>query len=198
MDTPSLHPSLHPLIPGQKLAGDWFNGSVPGNIVVGPGTMINSSACFKEYRARGAVGLQIGEHVTIWGASLCPEAEAIIEIGDYSYIAHASLACTSRITLGKRVFVSGGVTITDCDFHPLAAAARMFDSIAISPVGDRSRRPFMEARPVTIGDDVWIGYNATILKGVHIGSGAVIAPCAVVTGDIKPNTVASGNPIWHG
>ena len=190
--------SLYPLVPGQKLEGDWFNGSIPANIIVGKDTLINSSFCFKEYRARGAAGLIVGDYVTIWGASLCPEADAVIEIGDYTYLANASLACTTRITIGKRVFVAGGVTIADCDFHPLAAAERMLDTIAISPAGDRQRRPAIAARPVTIEDDVWIGCNATVLKGVRIGAGAVIAPGSVVTRDVEPNTLASGNPLWHG
>jgi acetyltransferase-like isoleucine patch superfamily enzyme len=189
--------SLHPLIPGQKLPRDWFPWSIPANIVAGKGAMINSSFCFKEYRARGEVGLIVGDYVTIWSANLSPEINAVIEIGDYSYIANASLACTSRITVGNRVFIAGGVTIVDCDFHPLAAAERLFDSIAVSPVGDRTRRPFIKAQPVIIEDDVWIGYNATILKGVRIGAGAVIAPGSVVTRDVEPNTIASGNPPWH-
>lgn len=97
----------------------------------------------------------------------------------------------------KRVFIAGGVTITDCDFHPMAAAGRMLDTMAISPAGDRRRRPKIVANPVTIEDDVWIGCNATVLKGLRIGAGAVIAPGSVVTRDVEPNTVASGNPLWH-
>ncbi|HEY2015164.1 MAG TPA: acyltransferase, partial [Bryobacteraceae bacterium] len=142
--------------------------------------------------------LIVGQRVTIRGASLCPEADAVIEIGDDSYLSNASLACSTRISVGKRVFIAGGVTIIDCDFHPLAAAARLLDSIAISPGGDRTRRPVLVAKPVFIEDDVWIGYNATILKGVRIGAGAVIPPCSVITESVEPNTLAVGNSIWRG
>jgi acetyltransferase-like isoleucine patch superfamily enzyme len=86
------------------------------------------------------------------------------------------------------------VTIADSDFHPLAPALRVADSIALSPVGDRSRRPPIEVRPVVIEDDVWIGYNATILKGVRVGAGAVIAPGAVVVRDVTPGSYVAGNP----
>jgi acetyltransferase-like isoleucine patch superfamily enzyme len=61
-------------------------------------------------------------------------------------------------------------------------------------VGDRSRRPPIDARPVIIEDDVWIGYNATILKGVRIGAAAVVAPAAVVSRDVPPGCVVAGNP----
>lgn len=45
-----------------------------------------------------------------------------------------------------------------------------------------------------VGNDVWIGQNATILPGVHIGDGAIIGANSVVAGDIEPYTIAAGNP----
>ena len=48
--------------------------------------------------------------------------------------------------------------------------------------------------PIIIEDDVWISFNATILKGVTIGKGAVVAANAVVTKNVEPYTVVAGNP----
>ena len=48
--------------------------------------------------------------------------------------------------------------------------------------------------PITIGNDVWIGGNSTILPGVTIGDGAVVAAGAVVTKDVEPNTIVGGVP----
>jgi acetyltransferase-like isoleucine patch superfamily enzyme len=182
------------LTPGARFEGDWCDRIVPTNIETGENTRIDSSACFRYYHATGPVGLRTGRNVTLWRTSLAPEAAAIIEIGDESWIANASLACSSRITIGKRVYIAGGVTITDSDFHPLTPAARLVDTIAISPAGDRSRRPFIDTKPVVIEDDVWIGYNATILKGVRIGAGAVVAPGSVVTENVAPGSTVAGNP----
>src|SRR5260221_6265529 len=159
-------PLFHILRPGIRLAGDWFNGTVPENIVAGEDTLIDSSACFRYYRSKSAVGLRTGPRVTLWRTSVAPEEEGTVEIGEESWIANASLACRSAIRIGKRVFIAGGVTITDSDFHPLGPAPRLVDTIAISPAGDRSRRPPIDARPVEIEDDVWIGDNASILKVV--------------------------------
>jgi acetyltransferase-like isoleucine patch superfamily enzyme len=185
---------LHPLIPGVKLDGDWFDSRIPDNIEAGDGSMIDSTFCFKHYFATGAVGLRVGRNVTIWRTSLAVEQNGLIEIGDHCYVANASLVSASRITIGSYVMIAGGVTIADSDFHPLGPAARVADSIALSPIGDRQRRPVIETRPVVIEDDVWIGYNATILKGVRIGTGAVIAPGSVVIRDVASGTLVGGNP----
>lgn len=187
-------PLFHPLVPGASLPGDWFPGKIPTNIEMGENSVIDSSFCFKHYFANSPVGLRVGSNVTIWRASLAVEADGVIEIGDYCYIANASLVCSARITLGSRVLVAGGVTIVDSDFHPVAPAARLADTIALSPIGDRKRRPQVEVCPVVIEDDVWIGYNATILKGVRVGTGAVIAPGALVTRDVPPGAHVAGNP----
>lgn len=53
---------------------------------------------------------------------------------------------------------------------------------------------YAQARPVTIGDDVWIGARAIILPGVHVGTGVVIGAAAVVTKDVPDYTVVAGNP----
>jgi acetyltransferase-like isoleucine patch superfamily enzyme len=185
---------FYPLTPGVELPGDWFAGRIPLNVVAGEGTVIDSSFCFKHFYSAREVGLRVGSYTTIWRASLAADEEAVIEIGDYCYIANASLVCSERIQIGSHVLVAGGVTIADSDFHPLAPAARLADTVALSPVGDRRRRPHVETRPVIIEDDVWIGYNATILKGVRVGAGAHVRPGAVVVRDVPPGVEVAGNP----
>lgn len=187
-------PRFYPLVPGSSIPDDWFPGNIPSNIVVGENSVVDSSFCFKHYYATGSVGLRIGSNVTIWRASLAVEENGSMEIGDYCYIANASLVCSVNIILGSRVLVSGGVTIADSDFHPLEPAARLADTIALSPVGDRQHRPAIEARPVIIEDDVWIGYNAAVLKGVRVGAGAVIEPGAIVIRDVPAGAHMAGNP----
>jgi len=185
---------FHPLVPGALLPGDWFPRNLPTNIVAGGNTVIDSSFSFKHYYAVDSIGLRVGHHVTICRTNFSVEPNGRIEIGDFCYLTNASLICSDRITLGSHVFVAGGATIVDSDFHPMAPAARMADTIALSLRGDRTRRPHIESRPIVIEDDVWIGYNATILKGVRIGEGAIIAPGAVVTHDVPAGATVSGNP----
>ena len=185
---------FYKLEPGAQLPGDWFAGRIPNNVVAGEGTAIDSSFCFKHFFSKREIGLRIGRCTTIWRTSLAADEEGIIEIGDYCYIANASLVCSERIQIGSHVMIAGGVTIADSDFHPLAPAARLADTVALSPVGDRAKRPRIETRPVRIEDDVWIGYNATILKGVTVGAGALVGPGALVVRDVPPGAEVAGNP----
>jgi acetyltransferase-like isoleucine patch superfamily enzyme len=182
------------LKPGVAIIGDWCSFPTPINIEVGENTVIDTSACFRKYYSKLPVGLKVGSNVTLQGPGLSPDINGYIEIGDYSFISFASLAATEKIIIGKYVYIAGGVTIVDSDFHPIDPALRMTDTIAISTIGDKSRRPKFDSAPVIIEDDVWIGFNATILKGVTIGRGAVIQPGAVVSKNVPGGSIVSGNP----
>ena len=185
---------FHLLVPGIQIQDDWHTGKIPLNISVGENTVIDSSFCFKNFFSVLPMGLKVGKNVTFWRTSLAAEENAMIEIGDFCFIANASLVCSNKITIGNYVFIAGGVTIADSDFHPLDPAARLADTIALSPIGNRKKRPAIKTLPVTIEDDVWIGFNATILKGVHIGKGAIIQPGSLVMENVEAGNIVSGNP----
>ncbi len=103
-----------------------------------------------------------------------------IEIGENFY-ANVNLVILDpgRVTLGNNVFVGPNVGIYTAG-HPLDPARR--------------NAGLEYARPVTVGDDVWIGGGVTILPGVRIGNGAVIGAGAVVTRDVPPQVISAGNP----
>jgi acetyltransferase-like isoleucine patch superfamily enzyme len=109
----------------------------------------------------------------------------VIELGDEVFLGNAcTLSAARRITVGAHSLISAEVRIHDNDGHPLDPARR------------RAHEPIAagDARPVVIGENVWIGARATILKGVTIGSDAVVGAGAVVTGDVPAKTVVAGNP----
>src|SRR5688572_29185432 len=113
------HSQFYTLEPDGNIPGDWYDSRIPKNIKVGVNTVIDSSVIFKQFFSKLPVGLIVGNNVTIIGATLATEEQGLIEIGDYSFISNASIACFSRISIGSFVFIAGGVNIVDTDFHPL-------------------------------------------------------------------------------
>lgn len=106
-------------------------------------------------------------------------------IGDGTFVGHGCGFRIGRsIRIGRHCLLAGGVEVWDLDGHPLDAARRR--------AGESS--PPEQIAPVRIGDDVWIGTGALILKGVTIGDRAVVAARAVVTRDVPADVVVAGSP----
>ena len=91
------------------------------------------------------------------------------------------------------VLVIGGTSDARAICQQLDAAGVRYTLSVATPTGERLAGDIV-ARPITVGDRVWIGGNTTILGGVHIGDEAVIGAGSVVTRDIPPKVVAVGNP----
>lgn len=93
----------------------------------------------------------------------------------------------NTITIGERVLIAPDVRIYAGD-HPINGKDRYID------LGDGNARIVSSSKPVTIGDDVWIGGGSIILPGVTIGNNVVVGAGSVVTRDIPDNVVVAGNP----
>ncbi|HEY4155058.1 MAG TPA: acyltransferase [Puia sp.] len=98
-----------------------------------------------------------------------------LRIGENSGFSGTAIGAFAGITIGSNVKCGANTLITDSDWHP---------------EDPRSGRP----SPIFIGDNVWLGVNCVVLKGVRIGDNAVIGANSVVSRDIPPNSVAAGNP----
>jgi acetyltransferase-like isoleucine patch superfamily enzyme len=179
----------------EDIVGSWDYATLPANIRIGQGCWFERRSSFARFKSAQDPGLIIGDRVQIYTwSTFNVEATGSLEIGDDSVLVGPVFMCAGRIQLGQRVIVSYGVTIADSDFHPLDPAERRLDAIANAPFGDRSHRPNIITRPVIIGDDVWVGIGAIILKGVNIGQGARIGAGAVVSRDVPAGTEVEGNP----
>ncbi len=119
------------------------------------------------------------------GFSNVYEARPEFVVGDGTFIGHRCGFNASRsIRIGRHCYLASGVVIFDFDGHPVDATERR----AGKPT------PPEACRPVAIGDDVWIGGHATILKGVTIGDRSIVAAGAMVTKDVPPDSIVAGNP----
>jgi acetyltransferase-like isoleucine patch superfamily enzyme len=126
--------------------------------------------------------LTIGDHVVLHcrpvpveiavapGATVLIGAETFLNSG-------VSIGCSKEIVIGDRVLLGPYVTINDSDYHGVSA---------------RHERP--AGRPVSIGDDVWIGMKSSVLAGVTIGQGAVVGAHSLVNKDVEAYTIVGGVP----
>jgi acetyltransferase-like isoleucine patch superfamily enzyme len=168
--------------------------ALPDNVVVGPDTVLIGKDTFRRFFSEKKPAVVIGAHCHLEGAQLALGKDATLQLGDHVFAAHLIVLAEQAIRIGSRVFISFNVVLADTDFHPIEPAARMLDAIAVSPLARGRPRPPIATAPVVIDDDVWIGPNVTILKGVHIGAGAFIEPGAMVTRDVPPRARVLGNP----
>jgi acetyltransferase-like isoleucine patch superfamily enzyme len=106
---------------------------------------------------------------------------ATVEIGTDCGFSGTIISSASRISIGDRVMCGANVTITDTDWHAIDSQER------------RGGRPGQTA-PVLIGDDVWLGMNVIVLKGVEIGSQTVIGAGSVVSRSLPSGVIAAGQP----
>ena len=171
-----------------------MHGKLPSNVTLGAGTVVNGELAFKRFHSRDPNALAIGAHCTMDGVHFDLGENARMVVGDYCYFTNAVLLCELEVNIGNYVVIGWNTTVTDSDFHPISPAERIADAIACSPLGKGRRRPEVLKLPVIIEDDVWIGPSASILKGVRIGTGAVIEAGAVVTRNVAPRSRMMGNP----
>jgi maltose O-acetyltransferase len=125
-----------------------------------------------------AIGDDVVLRSVIVPVELASGALGTLTIGRETSINYGvSIYAEASVTIGNRVRIGPYVSITDTDFHDTY---------------DRALRP--AGTPVVIDDDVWIGAKALVLKGVHIGRGAIVAAGAVVNRDVAPFSVVGGVP----
>ncbi|MQA31816.1 MAG: acyltransferase [Luteitalea sp.] len=184
--------NVHDRLPGE--APRWLHGELPVNVRAGQGTTISGDLAFKRFLSGRTPALVLGAHCTMDGVQFAVGADGVVEIGEYCYFTNVVLLCELAVQVGSYVVIGWNVTIADTDFHPIAPALRIADAIACSPLGQGRPRPPIPRQPVVIEDDVWIGPNATILKGVRIGAGAFVEPGALITRDVPARARVAGNP----
>ena len=105
--------------------------------------------------------------------------------------------CGKNMRFGKRVFVNSGCRFQDQGGITIGDDVLIGHNCVIATLNhamDPEKRADMTPAPVRIGNKVWVGANATILPGVTIGDGAIVAAGAVVNKDVEPCTVVGGVP----
>lgn len=138
--------------------------------------------------------ISVGRGTHIRGQLLTFGHGGRITMGTYCYVGENSKLWSGvNLSIGDRVLIGHNSSIFDCDTHPLNARARHKQYTEMISSGHPDQIDLRE-EPVRIEDDVWIGCNVVVLKGVTIGRGAVIGAGSIVTHDVPPLVLVAGNP----
>lgn len=109
----------------------------------------------------------------------------LLKIGDRTFLGHdCSIRVAASIEIGRDCLIASRVVIADFDGHPVDADRRR----------NQESSAWEDIKPVRIGDDVWVGTGAIVLKGVSIGDRSIVAAHAVVSKDVAPDCIIAGNP----
>jgi len=145
--------------------------------------------------------VRIGEKCLLSCTILFESPYGLVTIGDGTYIGDSKLISACKIEIGNNVMIAWGVTIYDHNSHNIDYRERIKDQQRqlediTNGQGFILSKDWsvVTRKPIRIGDNVWIGFDAVIMKGVTIGEGAIVASRAVVIADVKPWTIVAGNP----
>ena len=159
------------------------------------GSSIKLSSRAKIYLQDGAVKNQLilGDDVWLYG-SIILQNKGMCKIGNYVRIGNSStIQCVNYVEIRDYVIIADNVVITDNNNHPTSPIFRKDWAINYNQ-SELSLWKHSVSQPTIIEDNVWIGANVRICKGVKIGSGSIVAASAVVTKDVPPYCIVAGNP----
>ncbi|BBB91635.1 MAG TPA: acyltransferase [Methylomusa anaerophila] len=173
-------------------------------IAVGDDTLLLESAQFRfdVPTPDNRQYISIGEKCVIGGNFIFESAAGKISVGERTYIGGGvNLISRVGISIGNDVIIAWGCYVYDHNSHSLHWQDRRQDIEQFSQDFRRHQCGIInkdwstvKAKPIMIQDKAWIGFEATILKGVTIGEGAIVGAKSVVVTDVEPWTVVAGNP----
>ena len=161
------------------------------NCMMGTNVTIAAKAhCSKDSLSK----IKIGNNCDIC-CVLIAKGESLLEIGHNTTIrGETIIGALKSIKIGNYVIISNNVRIYDNNNHPTSPQKRMQMCCTGDFYSDDWNWCHSDCKPIVIEDNVWVGERSTILKGVRIGRGAIVASNAVVTKDVPPFSIVAGNP----
>lgn len=160
------------------------NASCGQGLVVGP-----ISNCMREYDGK----ISIGDNCEINGV-LYAYGNGEISIGNNTFVNTSTfIGAMDRVIIGSHVIFATNVKVYDNNNHPTNSEKRreMCESGFHNELWEWK---YADHKPIVIEDNVWIGEYSTILKGVTIGRGSIVASHSVVVKDVPPYSIVAGNP----
>lgn len=165
------------------------------NAIIGNNVKIFKETEIKNFTA-DRENITIGNDSVIRGKlTLFPSGKKIA-IGDNTYIGSNTIIwIMDEIEIGDDVLIAHNVNILDNNSHSTDINTRKNELSYIVSKGQPKENIFnISISKIKINNGVWIGMNSIILKGVEIGENAIVAAGSIVTKNVPPNTMVTGNP----
>ncbi len=180
---------------GRTLPWDWYEGTIPDNVVVDDTAYVETSFSFYLFRSQlpGGVTYRRGAS-TYLGTMFDVGPHGRVELGEYALVHGARIICDAEVIIGDYALISWNVVFMDTYRLPREVPERRkaLDRVPTHPL--RVGEAEVLAQPIRLERNVWIGFDACVLPGVTIGEGSVVGAKSVVTRSVPPFSVVAGNP----
>lgn len=151
--------------------------------------MLQLEGFYAHWDTYASITCQFSDYVKIYRGAILNN----VTIGAYTYVSYSRI---NNATIGSFCSIAADVNVGPGE-HPtnfLSTHPVFYSDSSIFGQVNTMKLDFEENRRITIGNDVWIGLGATVLNGVSIGDGAIVAAGSVVTKDIPPYAIVCGVP----
>jgi len=183
------------MTPDRKLPWDWYPGTIPENAIIDETAWLETSFSFLFFRSMAPTGLRLGRGSSTYIGTMFDVGPAgQVSVGNYTLVNGARIICDAEIKIGDYGLISWNVVLMDNYRLSEDVGARRRELEAVSRRAPRILEGSSRPRPIRIGSNVWIGFDACVLPGVTIGDGAIVGARSVVFEDVPPFTVVAGNP----
>jgi acetyltransferase-like isoleucine patch superfamily enzyme len=179
----------------RTLPWDWYPGTIPANVVVDETAYVETTFSFHLYRSEEPVGARIGRGASMYkGTMFDVGPHGRVSLGEFALVHGARIICDAAVEIGDYALISWNVVLMDSYRVPLDPSERRRELECVPGRAPRYLAGGGPGRPVRIGRNVWIGFDACVLPGVTIGEGSVVGARSVVVADVPSFTVVAGNP----
>jgi acetyltransferase-like isoleucine patch superfamily enzyme len=167
----------------RKLPNDWYPGEIPANVLIDPTAYVGSSYNFARFHSEQIIGATIGRGATLDVSVLDVGPRGRVIIGEFAMVTTAYILCDLEVEIGPYSMLAWNAVLMD---NYRGWAGSQDAGSALSLIAD--------PRPVRLGRNSWIGFEACVLPGVTIGEGSIVGARAVATEDVPPYVIVAGNP----
>ncbi len=180
-----------------QLEYDWYGRGLPANIDVGRDVYIDTAYGFAPFRSQRTPGLVLGDASGAYDrATFMVGPRGTISVGEYTVLNGTYLVANDRITIGSHCLLAWGSVLTDTWIGAGSSPAMRRALLQASARDPGRHLDAVETPwPVTLEDNVWIGFDSVVLPGVILGRGAIVGCKTIVTADVAPYDVVVGDPM---